>query len=144
MTEIINNLYLGSQNDARLMTNEVRMVINCSTDIPFYSEALADTILIRLPIEDNGDQRQYKILYDNIEDDEIFKCIDEVLSKNKKVLVHCKHGQQRSCAFVTCFLIWKYNLDIFDAIKYIKTQRKEAFFGSVNFMDAIKYYSKTH
>lgn len=142
MSEIIRNLYLGNDLDARNAIN-VDLIINCTHDLPFYSE---NTTNIRVPIQDqdNDDYNQQKILFNIIEDDQIFKYMNIILENNKKVLVHCKYGQQRSCAFVVCFLIWRYDLDLFDAISYIKSCRKEAFFGSINFMDAIKHYSRTH
>ncbi len=139
MSEIIPNLYLGGDIDARTI-QDANLVINCTTDIPFYTNSNT----IRIPIKDNGDFLQQKKLIECIEDDQVFSYMNEFLNLNKKILVHCRYGQQRSCAFVVCFLIWKYNMDIFDAIAFVKTRRQESFFGSVNFMDAIKHYSKIH
>ncbi len=139
MTEIIKNLYLGNKNDAIVMS-DIGLVINCTTDIQFYSE---ENTHIRIPVLDNGNFEEHTKLYNLIEDGYIFAIMDNFLSENKKVLVHCRFGQQRSCAVVACFLIWKYNLDPFDAISFIKSKRRQAFFGSVNFFDTIKHYSKS-
>jgi protein-tyrosine phosphatase len=63
---------------------------------------------------------------------------------NKPVLVHCKNGMQRSCGVVACYLI-KYNyMTPIDAIQFIRYKRPIAFFGNVNFQEAIDLFHKMH
>jgi len=135
MSEIIRNLYLGNFQDAMNMTN-VDLVINCTKNIDFFT----NTKKIRICVEDNGNDEEYKKLFDAIEDNILFEEIDKTLSENKKVLCHCMAGQQRSAAVIACFIIWKYKIDIFEAIAFVKSKRPIAFFGNVNFMSTIKHY----
>jgi protein-tyrosine phosphatase len=49
-------------------------------------------------------------------------------------------GMQRSCAVVACYLIKYHGMDPIQAIDYIKSKRPFAFFGQVNFIDAINRF----
>lgn len=140
MSEVIKNLFLGNSQDAKDMNN-VDMVINCTTSLPFYAN---NALQIRILIEDNGNQDEYKKLYDAIEDNLLFEKMDELLKNKKTILCHCMAGQQRSAALIACFIIWKYNMDIYDAIGFVKSQRPIAFFGDINFMPTIKHYFVSH
>jgi protein-tyrosine phosphatase len=140
MSEILPNLYLGDQRDA-LHFYDVDLVINCTTDLPFYTYKAKQ---IRIPVKDNGDPKESLMLYEIIDDNEIFQIIDSYLEDKKKVLIHCRAGQQRSCAVVACYLIYKYNYDPYQAIATVQVKRPCAFFGGINFMDTIKYYSKSY
>jgi len=139
MSEIIKNLYLGNFQDAVDMT-DIYLVINCTTNIEFSHSHVKK---IRISVEDNGNEEEYIKLYKAIENNNIFQEINDALNQNKKVLVHCMAGQQRSAAVVVCFLIWKYNMDLFKAIEFVKSKRPIAFFGNVNFMQTIKHYWKS-
>lgn len=139
-SEILRGLYLGNTKDAQSMTG-VDMVLNCTHDVPFFADE--SCVKIRIQCKDNGDPREAKILFDALEDLEMFQQIDKVLRNNGKVLVHCAMGVQRSAAVVACFVVWKYNMDPFDAIAFVKSRRPIAFFGSVNFMDTITHFYKS-
>jgi hypothetical protein len=77
------------------------------------------------------------------------------LSKDKKVLVNCYAGRQRSAAVVACYLIKhsfidsskfdsKDNKEIVDlCIKFIQMKRPVAFTPKANFYNAILKYSKS-
>ncbi len=140
MSEIIKNLYLGNHMDAKNI-KDVDLVINCTSDIPFYID---DNVKkIRISVEDNGDEKEYKKLYDIIENNNIFYEIDKMLLDNKIVLCHCAAGQQRSPAVIACYLSWKTRADIFKIINFIKKKRPIAFFNAVNFLSTINHYSRS-
>jgi protein-tyrosine phosphatase len=122
-------MYVGDAKDAELMSHEFDIVVNCTGHVPCYNPKFT-TVQIR--VEDNGRPEQFQKLYNVIKDLTLFRYID-----NKKVLVHCAMGRQRSCAFATCFIMWKFNLSKFRAIDFLKSKRPVAFFGSINFMPVI-------
>lgn len=136
MSEIIKDLFLGDVQDSISM-NTVDMVINCTSTLPFHA---ITALQIRVLIEDNGNPNEYKKLYEAIKNNSLFEKMDELLKNNKRILCHCMAGQQRSAALITCFIIWKYNMDIYEAIAFVKSRRSIAFFGDVNFMPTIKHY----
>jgi protein-tyrosine phosphatase len=47
---------------------------------------------------------------------------------------------QRSCALVACYLIKYHNMKPIDAINYIKSKRRIAFFGNVNLLSTIEQF----
>lgn len=54
MAQIINNLYLGNENDSK-NSHLYDVIINCTSDLPFYSNTTQN---IRVNVKDNGDHRQ--------------------------------------------------------------------------------------
>ena len=71
----------------------------------------------------------------------IYKSIDTFLEQNKKICIFCNQGRQRSCAVYVCYLIYK-GYSIKDAINILQENKKDAFFGNVNFMDTINMFAK--
>jgi dual specificity MAP kinase phosphatase len=69
----------------------------------------------------------------------VLESIDGVLKNDGRVVVHCRAGQQRSAAVMAAYLMRK-GILLDDAIKYIKTKKKDAFLHSVNFMPALKIF----
>ena len=132
-----NNLYVKAYN--QISEDNYDIYINCTSDKPF----IVDKINFRLSVEDNGDLRQYKILYDLLIKDNfyIYKSIDTFLEQNKKICIFCNQGRQRSCAVYVCYLIYK-GYSIKDAINILQENKKDAFFGNVNFMDTINMFAK--
>ena len=88
----MNNLYVKAYN--QISEDNCDIYINCTSDKPF----IVDKINFRLSVEDNGDLRQYKILYDLLIKDDfyIYKSIDTFLEQNKKICIFCNQGRQRS------------------------------------------------
>lgn len=141
MSLIIPNLFIGDMHDARNVKN-VSMIVNCTVEIPFYNN---NTKNYRVSVKDNLQKEEFKKLYDYIKFNDclLFKELDNNISQKKNVLVHCAAGAQRSCAFVVCFLIWKYKLNINDTIQFVKSKREIAFFRGVNFIQTIQAFHST-
>ncbi|NBP66338.1 MAG: hypothetical protein EBU66_17015 [Bacteroidetes bacterium] len=135
MTEIIPNLFIASYKEAQKSEPDA-YIVNCTKEDP--NIPVIGTKGFRIPISDNGNQEEIDELYKRLPD--AISKISTMLYKNNKVVVHCLFGQQRSCAVVCAYLISiGYTLD--DAIKLIKEKRPCAFFGSINFLDALIRYS---
>ena len=124
ISQIIPNLYLG--NYCSLFLKEYDLVINCTKDLDF---SFINCEKIRIPIEDNYIFKNNDIL-------KYIDCldkIDEYLNKNKKVLVFCKFGFQRSTTIILLYLLLKKNMDKKDSINLIKTNRPISYFIINNF-----------
>ena len=132
---IINNLYLG--NKKAIYSNEIlySLVVNVTSDVPFDNICKNN---IRISIQD--DPLEYNKLYNLIEENKILEQIHKHLINIENVLIHCHMGMQRSCAVVACYLIKYHNLEINEAIEFIKSKRSIAFFGNVNFIETLKLY----
>lgn len=139
MSEVVPRLWLGGAGEAKELSAAADMVVNCTCDLPFWNPMAYN---VRLAVKDNGERTESVKLFDMLEDDEVFEAIHAALSAGKRVLVHCRAGEQRSAAVVACYVVWRWRMDPLDAIAYVRSKRPEAFLGGANFMDAILHYAK--
>ena len=80
-------------------------------------------------------------LYSFLKTNKTLDLIDNYYKSNKKVLIHCMAGAQRSAAVAACYLVAKHNCKPEDAIAYIKSKRHIAFLGHVNFKETINMFA---
>ena len=127
--QIIPNLYLG--NYCSLYLGKFDLVINCTKDLNFDD---IETKKIRIPIEDNYFFKNNEILeYLNNLD-----IIDKYINNNKKVLVFCKFGFQRSTTIIFLYLYLKKKIKKKDILNLIKTNRSISYYILNNFSHIIE------
>ena len=116
---IDTNLWLGNRyasiDKDFIIKNNIKLIINCSKNLPFVD---LDVRKYRLPIHDNLSQETNNVILAKI--NIVNKLINEQLSENNGVLIHCYAGAQRAATVSSCYLIDKYNFNVEDVIKYIK------------------------
>ena len=127
--QIIPNLYLGNYHSVNL--NNYDLIVNCTRDL---KDNFIKADKIRIPIQDNYIFKNNEILeyLDKLD------IIDNYLNNNKKVLIFCKFGFQRSTTITLLYLILKKNLKKKDAINLIKTNRSISYFILNNFSHIFK------
>jgi protein-tyrosine phosphatase len=131
--EIVSHLFVGSA-DALVDASQFSLIINCTHDI----RILGSVRTIRIPINDVSSD-SYKLV-DLIYNTGVLKVMHEYIKNNKKVLVHCFAGIQRSCTLVACYLIQYHDMTPFTALEYIRQKRPIAFFGHINLLNAIELF----
>ena len=131
--EVIEYLYIGNRKTVETNANQFDFIVNCTPDIQYNHNNY-----IRISIKD--DPTECNKLLELIKQTNVLEKIHEHITTNKKVLVHCGSGMQRSCTVVACYLIKYYKLLPEDAIEYIKNKRRIAFFGQVNFLSTINMF----
>ena len=125
--EIIPNIYIGNAWSSFLNYKDFDVIVNITKDIGF-PEKFKKT-KIRIPVDDlyifkNQDIKNYLNYLDELQ---------ELYNQNKKILIHCRCGIQRS-AFITQQLIMKIlNIDESNTINLIKSKRKICFKPYHNF-----------
>jgi protein-tyrosine phosphatase len=129
--EIIDHLYLGNKNSLSNFES-CGLVVNCTNDLKI--DERFDTI--RLAVKD--DPFESKKLFQLILETNVLEKIHNQLKKQEDVLVHCSMGMQRSCAVVACYLILYHRMDVDGAIEFIKSKRRIAFFGQINFLETLQ------
>lgn len=138
-SDILDNIiFVGNRVSAQKYNKDFSLIINCSIDIPFYSESL-EQLKIRIPVDDSPEYALY--LYSFLKTNKTLDLIDNYYKSNKKVLIHCMAGAQRSAAVAACYLVAKHNFKPEDAIAYIKSKRPIAFLGHVNFKETIDMFA---
>lgn len=122
-SNIIHNLYIGNFISSFHIKN-YDIIINCTKELPFFS----NKINVRIPIDDN-----YIFKNNNIKN--YFYLIDKTIKKykDKKILIHCRFGLQRSCFITQYILVKHYNFNLKSSYELIKNKRKNSFFPYHNF-----------
>ncbi len=136
--EIIGYLFLG--NSRSLEYSKFDVIVNCTKENEVHFPTNYNPLCIRIPIKD--DPYEYKKLLNILDETNVLEEIHTSIKNKKYVLVHCLMGQQRSCAVVACYLIKYHNLTPIQSIEFIISKRPIAFFGKVNFLQAIEEFYK--
>lgn len=125
--EIIPNIYIGNAWSAFLNYQNFDVIVNVTNDIDFPKKY--NKLKIRIPVDDNyifKNQEIINYLY-------ILEHLEKYYNNNKKILIHCRFGVQRS-AFITQLLLKKIlKFDDEECINLIKKKRKICFFPYHNF-----------
>lgn len=138
MYEIVPNLYLSNYSDALYASKTTEFYqINVTKDMPIFTRNEKNNMYIRVAINDDMSDNAFDGFLENLP--KVVNKIDEVLSENHVVVVHCLAGQQRSAAIVAAYLLYKkYVIDIIDAISMIKNIKRDAFLWKVNFLQPLQ------
>ena len=123
-TEIIENLWLGNSKSASNISffteKKIKKVINATQTVQNYFESKSNFIeYMRISIKNKKTYREY--LKNNLS--KIYTFIDEALSNNQSVLIHCTKGRVQSAIIVAYYLMKKYSRTKEDTINYIKSRR---------------------
>lgn len=133
--EIIKHLWLGNHKDSEHISLNTKCIVNCTKDIPFFAEEVTK---IRIAVDDIEDDNL--LMFQEWRDTDTFEVIINHIMQEHDVLVHCQMGRQRSAATIAAFLIKYLNFTKEQAIEYIKNKKRDAFFPSVNFNQALSIY----
>lgn len=131
---IIPNIFIGnilSLKEKDFIKN-IDVIINCTKNISFPKNFNGQRF--RIPIDDNIIFKSFDILH-------YTKILDEIeknTRENKKVLIHCHAGSQRSATFLFLYLVKIKNIDVNTAINIIKEKRPICFFPINNFSHILK------
>jgi len=111
MSHILENLYLGSLEDA--LNAPPDFVIVCVLE---YQPSNEPPGAYRFPFLEGG-VANVKVL------DDFADLVDKLLSEGEKVLVHCGMGVERSPLAVVWYLHRKKGMSIADAYRYVMNRR---------------------
>jgi atypical dual specificity phosphatase len=138
-TQIIPNLWLGNIIDSRNseFLKQIDVVINCSTNIPFYSK---DTQNIRIRVEDNLEKEEIENMFKYLDNTADF--LHKTLLENKAIFVHCYAGKQRSATVICAYLMKYLKLSYKDTTELMQTKRLVIFTPLPNFDVALKQFEE--
>uniref|UniRef100_A0A6C0E0Y8 Dual specificity phosphatase catalytic domain-containing protein n=1 Tax=viral metagenome TaxID=1070528 RepID=A0A6C0E0Y8_9ZZZZ len=118
--EIIPGVFLGSYRAAHntkfLVDNNIEVVVNCTTNIPFVRDIhITDYISplhkshinkifnVRVPVDDSLLEKDILLMEDYLHFILPF-LVQRYLVQKKNILIHCREGKQRSSIIVASFL----------------------------------------
>lgn len=119
MSSITPNIYIGSINEAKnkfwLKQHGITHIVNASIEIPNYFPN--NFTYLRLNLFDIPQQKIYQALEPS------YRFMDNAISKEGKVLVHCHAGVSRSTSIVLYYLMKKDKMSLPEALNYVKVRR---------------------
>lgn len=133
MSKIVPYLYLANYNDAMTYKDGCFFIVNCTADLPMIHE-----YGMRLAVDDNKTSKAICLMMDALP--QVVQRIHLEITQKKNVLVHCLAGRQRSASVVAAYLIAHYNMTVAQAIQFVRSKKKDAFFGGANFEDALHFF----
>ncbi|KAL8164433.1 UNVERIFIED_CONTAM: Dual specificity protein phosphatase 9 [Gekko kuhli] len=138
--QILPNLYLGSARDSANMDTLARLgihyILNVTPNLPNLFEKNGDFHYKQIPISDHWSQNLSQFFPEAIE------FIDEALSRNCGVLVHCLAGISRSVTVTVAYLMQKLHLSLNDAYDLVK-RKKSNISPNFNFMGQLLDFEKS-
>jgi len=141
--EIVPRIWIGSKKDALsedfMRRHSIGMIVNCTVDVdaPFSRSILS----MRIPVHDSPGYNDVFVQH-----------VSNVVSKmhmflrhttRQNILVHCFAGISRSASLVAAFLMSEYRISMVDAIRFIRSRKRETFGAGVNFMPMLQTIEKT-
>lgn len=118
-TQIVKKLYLGSQNAAinidELNNRNIKNIIVAGRGLECYFEN--NIKYLKLDIDDSLEQ-DLTIYFDAVD-----KFINDAISKDEGVLVHCVSGISRSASFIIYHLMKSHNKSFTNAYNLVKSNR---------------------
>ncbi|KAL1766068.1 dual specificity protein phosphatase 9 [Sigmodon hispidus] len=119
--QILPNLYLGCARDSANLESlaklGIRYILNVTPNLPNLFEKNGDFHYKQIPISDHWSQNLSQFFPDAI------TFIDEALSQNCGVLVHCMAGVSRSVTVTVAYLMQKLHLSLNDAYDLVKRKK---------------------
>lgn len=135
--EIIPGLFVGAVHGAYkhsyLQKKNVKRILNVSNEKYFQNEDLFEYLQIHIEDDVNTDITPY------FEKTNVF--IDEALSANQGVYVHCRAGISRSPSFIIAYLMWKRSIGFKEADKIVGRVHPDAHPNS-SFVHQLEGYRK--
>lgn len=129
--KITDNIYLGNYKatERKIIDKEkFDVIVNCTATLPFHHN---NTYNHRLNVHDDLTTISNIKLFQNIM--RILPIIHNHVKNNRKILIHCKAGMQRSVTLVIAYLVKYHKLNIEQAKKYVKSKRPVAYMTGSNF-----------
>lgn len=130
--EIVPHLWLGDYKDAEHVSPNVRLVVNCTRNVPFFGE---NTTNIRIPVDDLDDEAEQASILSHWTPGTFASMLNTIM-QGHDVLVHCQMGRQRSAATMAAFLMTGGKSKT-EAMDLIRSKKREAFFPRANFEQAL-------
>ncbi len=133
-SQITDNIFIGNVysviGDHRTKESDVLDILNINVIISALTEEEYTDYMIDK--EDFLDKEWYRFVVDDDENEPIsnifattYKIMNEAVSQNKKIFVHCAAGVSRSSTIVIAYFMLKNRWSYKEAFAFVKEKRKQ-------------------
>jgi len=142
--QITTSIWLGnfieSSNIDFIVNNNIKVIINCSKDLPFYFSEKEVPYRYRIPVNDDKQETSIYEMYLYLPT--IVNKIKNHIDNNHNVYIHCHAGMQRSACVVCAYLMCYHNMSFQESYNYLKSRRSIVFTPNINFKKSLLSYYK--
>ncbi|AGE54874.1 dual specificity protein phosphatase 16 / mitogen-activated protein kinase phosphatase 7 [Paramecium bursaria Chlorella virus MA1D] len=135
--KITNHVWVGSEataaNPTFLKKNNIKLIVNCTADIPKYS----NIPMLRVPVHDAAFDADKMAKYLGVSS----MAIRDVTRYKGNVLIHCRAGQNRSASVCAAYIMTIKGITAREAMDIVRKRKCETF-RPMNFLSALKAYEK--
>lgn len=121
--EILPNLFLGNSSNSEdcdaLARHNIKYVLNVTPDLPNAFETEGGINYLKIPIADHWSQNLAVYF------PEAIRFIEEGVSSNCGVLVHCVAGISRSVTVTVAYLMQRHRLSLNDAFALVRSRKTD-------------------
>ena len=135
----IGNIY-SALNEDILKENNIKVIINCTTDIPF-TDFKQIKYKYRFKIDDDLSRKHKDNMRHNI--DKYVEHLRRHVLNGENVLVHCRAGVQRSASVVVGYLMKYEHMYLTEAVDYLQDIRDCIFRPMPHFLMPLKSYEQS-
>ena len=144
--QITNNIWLGnfieSSNEQFMINNNIKVIINCSKDLPFFFSQIEVPYRYRIPVNDDKQSDSLYAMYLYLP--KITSIIKKHVDNNDNIYIHCHAGMQRSACVVSGYLMSSLNMNFDETYNYLKARRPIVYTPQVKFKKSLdNYYINT-
>ena len=134
--KIIDYLYVGGKT---AMNQDIKFstIINCTPHLPCPNYCKN---CIRIPV--NNSTKDCNKFFNIIIKTDVLQQLHTSIQNKQPVLIHCMEGMHRSATLATCYLMKYKNMNIKDAMAFVKSKRSVAFNRVYNLFCVIEMYYK--
>jgi hypothetical protein len=140
--KVTNNIWLGnfvdSSNETFILGNNIKVIVNCSKDLPFYFNTQEVPYQYRIPVDDDRRENSFYIMYIYLP--KIVEIIRFHVNRGENVYIHCHAGMQRSACVMAAYLMRETGMSPSEIIPYIVRVRPICFKPYVNFQKSLDNY----
>jgi hypothetical protein len=118
LVKIIDRIYISNFEDAQnislLLDNNIKIIINCSSECIYQFKPMFNIINLNLK-EDDTDNLKIKFNY-------VYDYLTKCIKNRYNILIFSNSGQSRSLSILILFLIKYYNINFINALEIINSK----------------------
>ena len=122
MSEIIQNLYLScivtAKDEKFMKINKITHILVAAKGLKQYFSGIIKYKTLNLTDTPGANISKYFI--------EAIQLIEEVVSSNQNILVHCRGGRSRTATLVIAYIMIKLKMSFEEALSYVQKRHERA------------------